>query len=221
MEALENRSKLAQARLKWKSGFEKKKSVNEQEFAWSLKHDYWVNFCSRKAAANRYVTFFGVRNDGDRMVEINIPFEGNNRNIQGAIAVDERNRRWVLHQGRLHHGRERISSDQFKAVPGCDLTVDVHFSNGDKRPYLRVANLDASPSEMQEQTESFIRLCESVRTYYSGGQVAASQLISAKEIERVFFLRQAAFTPAPPWMRGFSNAGTAPLLTSWRRLCCI
>lgn len=122
---------------------------------------------------------------GAATVEINPPHQGINTNVQGVVARAPDGQRWILHQGRLHPAKRRISEEEFDAVLNRTRT-DVGFSNGNVVRYHAVANIDADASAFRSQISVFVSQCEAVRQYYLGGSKAAKKLSSIAAIEGLF-----------------------------------
>lgn len=82
---------------------------------YSRKFNFWF---TTKKNVNRYWNAFGFgrpikgRNNSIT-VEINIPFEGVNRNIGGVFAYDKKNDILVLHRGKIGGGRVGIGKELF------------------------------------------------------------------------------------------------------------
>jgi hypothetical protein len=107
-------------------------------------------------------------------VEINPSKAGINHNVQGAIALAPDGARWVLHQGRLHPGKVRISEDMFDRATKRKR-ARIRFSNGEVVGFHVVANLESPPREVQQQIASFVGECEKVRQYYVAGAEVAEE----------------------------------------------
>lgn len=127
-------------------------------------HAYWNAFGRMLSSGSRSI-----------LVEINPPRKGINLNVQGLIAVAPDGSRWVLHQGRLHPGKIRISEDMFDAV-SRHKRVRVKFTTGQTVDYHLVANIDASPAILQSQLSEFVALCDVVRRRYVDGRPQVAEV---------------------------------------------
>lgn len=132
---------------------------------------YWIPFGRSKSRFRETM-----------IVEINPPIEGK-RHVQGVIAVDSDNRRWVLHGGRLHPRGARVTEEMFDAVYDGQR-VTVLFSDDDRLEYHPVACLDGSVSELQSDISEFVGACQIIRTYYTQGPAAAALEKHVEEAER-------------------------------------
>jgi hypothetical protein len=128
---------------------------------------------------------FGRIPRSNMVVEINPPPRGINTNVQGVIATNSQGERWILHQGRLHPSKLRITEEMFDVVIKRNR-IDVIFSDGGKLSCHTVANIDAQPSVLQAQIASFVSECESVRQYYLASPGVAQALASVVAIEGLF-----------------------------------
>lgn len=107
------------------------------------------------------------------LVEINPPQEGINTNVQGIVARDADGARWMLHQGRLHPSKTRISQEMFAEVSESERGR-VTFSNGTSIICNLVANIDAPAEVVKNQTANFIFDCDRVRLHYTEDEKAAA-----------------------------------------------
>lgn len=87
---------------------------------WYREGNWWYGY---RAFKGSYWNAFGLGNallsKGQRniVVEINPPPFGLNRKIQGAFAIDDEAREWLIHRGRLGGGREGIGKDFLEWYP--------------------------------------------------------------------------------------------------------
>jgi hypothetical protein len=180
-------------------------SVGAERFSFRGLNAYWHSEIGVWGAFNdptgsqglpNYWNPFGRIPRSNMVVEINPPRGGINTNVQGIIAINSRGQRWILHQGRLHPSKLRITEEMFDGVTNRDR-VNVRFSNGRLVGYHTVANIDAEPSELKAQIASFVSECETVRQYYLVGPVVTKALNSIAVIEGLF-----------PEMRGSYEVGS-------------
>jgi hypothetical protein len=119
------------------------------------------------------------------VVEINPPHRGINTNVQGVIARNRDGQRWILHQGRLHPSRFRITEEMFDIATNRGR-VDVIFSDGRQVKYHAVANIDAEPTTLRAQIASFVGDCEIARQHYLVSPNATKGLAGIAAIEELF-----------------------------------
>lgn len=188
MRAIEARGGIRSAIADWKRNFRKGTKPSRYPIGafWDEDQRYWAKFLPEgEGSSTSFRTFLGIRANG--LVELNVPFIGNNPNVQGVVAVDPQGDRWLLHHGRLHPGTRRVSADEFGAVAGPAHEVLVDFKDGSARRYFRVADIDAEPMRMRAQLGDFLRLCERVRIHYTVGAAAAAMLDDIDQWERQLF----------------------------------
>lgn len=101
------------------------------------------------------------------IVEINPPKAGKNTNVQGVFATDQAGRRWILHQGRMTIRGHIVTQGEFARFSGRTPEMVV-FADGEKRPYHKVACIDAKPRVIQTQVAAFVALCGQVRALAGG-----------------------------------------------------
>lgn len=145
---------------------------------WNETYGYWAYFGAAKAKTPigwRYWNAFGI-SQGDlpktMAVEINPPQAGRPEGVQGFFARDPDGKRWVLHGGRLHIGKARLSGDVFAQRSGL-ARVPVTFSDGSTRDYFLVAPLDHGADALHAAVRSFTATCASVRNRFLYGDDAA------------------------------------------------
>lgn len=96
------------------------------------------------------------------IVEINMPTQGIDRNLQAVFATDRNGRHWLLHQGRMSVAGSRVTEADFIAATGLKPTK-VAFSDGTTGAYHKVADLSGSPFAIQEHIAAFIAHCARAR----------------------------------------------------------
>ncbi len=175
--AVESQSGIFKAYQDWIAKF----AVNSQAFMYEGEPGYWhpqlglAGFFHRKTSDDKpigYWNAFARTNLSFRsnlVVQINPPAEGINSNVQGLIGRDENGHRWILHNGRLHPGKVRITEEMFDAASALKR-LPVRFSQGKPGSYLAVANLDAPAAELQLQMSSFVEECARLRLFYQFGK---------------------------------------------------
>lgn len=97
----------------------------------------------------------------ERVVQINMPFEGIREGFTGQIATDEAGRRWLLHLGHLMAKPRPITRptfDQLFDLGTERVSLDL---GGTVRDYYKVACLD-SP-EFLDSVEAYVKACARVR----------------------------------------------------------
>lgn len=179
--AIETKKAVRAAVQLWTSKFTKGATAlgpAKSHIIWQASAGVWGTFYSGSVSADgggNYQHAFGqYPHRSDKVVEINIPGGGINTNVQGLIATDSLKRRWVMHQGRLHPGKVRVTEDMFDHVAGRERTAVV-FSDGSVAHYHKVACLDAPDQSVPEQMASFVADCIKVRLHYTVGEEAARQ----------------------------------------------
>ncbi|MBY0509226.1 MAG: hypothetical protein K2P94_03650 [Rhodospirillaceae bacterium] len=131
---------------------------------WVPRYGFWAVF----GGTDTYWNVFGLRrgeHNKNKIVQINPPVKGKNKNRQGVVAKDANGRRWLLHQGRLHPSKLRVTEEMFDEVSNR-ARVAVKFSTGADVWYHKVTNIDAPRSTTLKDLASFITECERVRLYY-------------------------------------------------------
>jgi hypothetical protein len=88
---------------------------DEQNVFYSKEFNFWFTWSESK---NRYWNAFGIGKplkgkNNSIIVEINIPYQGINRNIGGAFALDRKKEVLVLHRGKIGGGRIGIGKELF------------------------------------------------------------------------------------------------------------
>lgn len=97
------------------------------------------------------------------LVEVNPPHHGVNANFQGIFARSAKGKRYVLHRGELHPGRERILPENF--LPRCTVPLArVTFSNGSFVQCAVVAPLDEGADRAVDATAQFVSDCARARS---------------------------------------------------------
>jgi hypothetical protein len=161
---------------------------------WNKNELFWSHFSGtplvpfRRKEGNYWNPFGLVAKNfrGNMIVEINPPVSGINTNVQGAVALDERKRRWILHAGRLSLPRKKLKAEEFdKQYPS--QRIPVKFSDGSIFRYHPVAMIDGQPRDIQKQTAEFVRRCSYIRNYYQYGAQEADRSRVIEAAERQLF----------------------------------
>jgi hypothetical protein len=119
-------------------------------------HSLWGRLWDRFGPNGEPVTYlniFRIEADDRRpnAAEINVPANGIDVNVLGAIGEDERGRRWILRQGFLSHNHELggVGLAEFPRYTNLpEAEVDPAPSNSDRR-YYAVACVEDSPLEVR------------------------------------------------------------------------
>jgi hypothetical protein len=154
---------------------------------WHLRLAMWGHFeqWKRKDGSDRYWNPFGfsqVRLRQNMIVEINPPAHGMDKNMQGVLARANNGSRWVLHKGRMSIPGAHISEAQFEKASSSQRSP-VSFSDGSVIPCHPVGNIDAGPTELQDQIASFVKECNRIRLHYSLGPKVAEQEAAVQAAE--------------------------------------
>ncbi|MDN4631976.1 hypothetical protein QCD71_10660 [Sphingomonas sp. PsM26] len=171
MQAIEKRSDVATVAKAWRRAFAEGAEVigtmGSQPVLWHERLRIWGLFghTDGKEATGRDWNAFGQQPRGFRdniVVEINQPPSGKDTNLQAIFAVDDRGRRWLLHQGRMSVAGSRITEADFIAATGLTPTK-VRFSDGSSTQYHKVADLQSPPAAVQASVATFVARCASAR----------------------------------------------------------
>lgn len=96
------------------------------------------------------------------LVEVNPPRSGISTRFQGVFARGATGRRYVLHRGELHPGRERVKPD--KVLPRCTVPLmKVRFSDDSSVKCALVAPLDEGEDRAVDATAQFVSDCANIR----------------------------------------------------------
>ena len=187
MRAIESRSATGAAMKRWISAF----TVGAEKIPglggtilWHPELQFWGFFgTTRRAGTERVWNTFGHKLHNFRsnlIVEINVPPEGANQNVQGVFAKDNQGRIWILHQGRMSVPGSRVTQDDFIAATGLE-PVPVTFRNGSTVNYHKVAPLEAPPSVLQARIAAFVAQCTKARAMKRGAGPADLAAIGAAQ----------------------------------------
>jgi hypothetical protein len=188
--AEEGRGAIRDAVRMWAEKF----SVGAERFSFRSLNAYWhpeigvwgaFNDPTGSRGLPSYWNPFGRVPRSSMVVEINPPRQGINTNVQGIVARNSSGQRWLLHQGRLHPSRFRISEEMFDVATHGNR-VNVKLSDGRNVRCHAVGNIDAEPAALQVQIASFVSQCETVRQHYLVGADATKGLASIAAAEGLF-----------------------------------
>jgi hypothetical protein len=133
-------------------------------------HSIWghINHQPRitEGRSNRFLSHFRVQVAADpHAVEINIPSDGINENVLGAVAVDDAGRRWILRQGWLRSNAElgEVGLEEFPNHTTLISVEVVPAPQNHNRLYYAVACVDNPAEEVQAATAAFVHECDFVR----------------------------------------------------------
>lgn len=208
--AVESKSQLRQAHRDWAKKFSSGTARiprKKDEVFWAEGLRFWARFAigPAKATATSFRTYTGLSSSrfSSPIVEINLPYDGDNSDIQGIVAIDGDGDRWVLHHGRMHVVGKQLTHDDFAAVSGLSA-VSVKFKSGEERRYFAVTNIDATAEMMRSRMRDFVRACERVKAHHTIGADAAEQQSRVDEWERGLFPETSGSTliPAQPERQG-------------------
>lgn len=186
LHAIERQIETAEAVKQWKRAF----SEGAEDAGSSIYiHRYpplWGQFArvKRTDGTVRYWNAFGVRRTNgplDHVVEINPPRSGANRHLQGVIARDGKGRRWVLHRGRMRVPGAVVTEELFNAYTRL-VRVPVSVS-GKIVECFPVANIDATPRDLQRQLAGYVAECKRIRDIVRLGEAEAVQLSAVDAAE--------------------------------------
>ncbi|SDI13267.1 hypothetical protein [Alloyangia pacifica] len=107
-------------------------------------------------------------------VQINEARKPGDPNVTSAIALDEKNRPFLLRQGRLARqkvGDKHILEAEFRALTGLSPEdVENGDTPGKKREWYIVTPLDVSPDEIRSATGRFVDICAKARGKEAAGE---------------------------------------------------
>lgn len=115
-----------------------------------------------------------VRFKDNQIVQINPPLEGVNHAFQGVLALDNSDRRWLLHRGGMQIVDRRIVGRESLEI-SSHPTGEVLFSDGSSATCFVVACLDDEPKAMQRRIATFVRECQRIRDVFQFGEKAAEE----------------------------------------------
>jgi hypothetical protein len=171
MKALEKRSEIGALAAAWQRAFgdgaDAIGTMSGQDVLWHEALGIWGMFgkTGGKGGTLRGWNGFGQKPHDFRsniIVEINMPTQGIDRNLQAVFATDRKGRHWLLHQGRMSVAGSRVTEADFIAATGLKPTK-VAFSDGTTGAYHKVADLSGSPFVIQEHIAAFIAHCARAR----------------------------------------------------------
>ncbi|RVU20118.1 hypothetical protein [Methylobacterium oryzihabitans] len=189
--AIEKKSDVCAAMKEWQRKFEEgsdRLPGMQGSIDWHPSLKLWGSFGGwRKGnGAFRYWNAFGMERPNFRqniIVEINPPDQGSNKIMQGVLALDARQSRWILHKGRLSIPGKGISENEFDLAVSS-RRVPVRFSDGTVVECHPVAEIDNSPSAVQRQVAEFVAKCLIVRSFYQFGEKIHEQALNVEDAER-------------------------------------
>jgi hypothetical protein len=174
LKAIESRSATGAAMKRWISAFTvgaEKIPAMGGTLLWHPELEFWGFFgTTRRGGTERVWNTFGHKlynPRGNMIVEINVPPEGANRNVQGVFAKDDGGRIWILHQGRMSVPGSRVTQADFIAATGLK-PVPVTFRNGSTVDYHKVASLEAPPQVLQTSIAAWVTQCTRARAMKGG-----------------------------------------------------
>ncbi len=178
MRAIEERAEVAATAKVWrrcfKEGAEVIGTMGSEPVLWHERLGIWGLFghTHGKEPTGRSWNAFGQRPQAFRnniIVEINQPPSGMDTNLQAVFARDGKGRTWLLHQGRMSVSGSRVTEADFIAATGLKPSK-VMFSDGSSSHYHKVADLNASPAEVQESLAAFVARCALARVVKIAGK---------------------------------------------------
>lgn len=171
MKALEKRAEikaqLSALRKAFAAGAEPISTLSGNSVLWHEALGIWGTFgqTTGKGGALRAWNAFGQRPNSFRsniVVEINMPPEGIDQNLQAVFARDAHQRLWLLHQGRMSVAGSRVTEADFMAATKLK-PVKVRFSDNTVGAYHKVADLSASAADIQASVAAFVAQCARAR----------------------------------------------------------
>ncbi|MBY3195167.1 hypothetical protein [Rhizobium laguerreae] len=171
MKALEKRAEIRAQLAVWRKAFgvgaEPIGTMSGQSVMWHDALGIWGVFgqTGGKGGSLRAWNAFGQKPNAFRsniVVEINMPSEGVDQNLQALFATDIQGRPWLLHQGRMSVAGSRVTEADFVVATGLKPSK-VSFSDGTFGAYHKVVNLGASAAVVQASVASFIAQCARAR----------------------------------------------------------
>lgn len=133
-------------------------------------------------------------------IEINEPTKPGGENRTAAIALSSDGRRVLLRQGRLQKNDlsdSLIVGELFRVLTGLS-PVKVTLANGDAvRDWYLVADLDAEPVEICDQTAVFVDACSRARRLFGGAMpdAATADLLAKPEVGGTYLTAGSAAKP--------------------------
>lgn len=193
MRAIEKKSEVNAALAKWRRAFIERAevigSIAGGDVLWCQSIGIWGLFgkTNGKEGIERNWNAFGQKPfsfKSNMIVEINQPPRGIDRNIQAVFAHDKLGKCWLLHQGRMSVRPKNVTEADFIAATGL-RPVGVHFSDGSKGWYHKVAPIDAPAPVLLEHMAAFVAQCAKARlAKKSPPEVVIAALAKAQEWER-------------------------------------
>jgi len=171
MEALEKRADIRAQLSAWRKAFgagaQSIGTMRGESVLWHEALGIWGMFgkTGSKGGSLRAWNAFGQKPNSFRsniVVEINMPSEGINQNLQAVFARDAQERMWLLHQGRMSVAGSRVTEADFTTATGLK-PVKVRFSDDTVGAYHKVADLSVSAAEIQGSVAAFIAQCARAR----------------------------------------------------------
>jgi hypothetical protein len=117
------------------------------------------------------------RADKPNAVLINVPAEGIDENVLGAVACDENGGLWILRQGMLQKsgGMSEVGFGEFPNHTVLQSVEVIPAPKNTDRQYYAVACVDEAPELVRAATASFVQECDFVRRRKQGTLTAAEQ----------------------------------------------
>jgi len=171
MKALEKRADVRAQLAAWRRAFSANAqpigTMSSENVMWHEALGIWGMFgqTGGKGGSLRAWNAFGQKPNSFRsniVVEINMPSEGIDQNLQAVFASDAQGRPWLLHQGRMSVAGSRVTEADFMTATGLKPS-EVCFSDSSVGAYHKVADLSASAIEIQARLAAFVAQCARAR----------------------------------------------------------
>lgn len=138
----------------------------EADVFWHPELHIWAHFNS-EAIDNRYWCIFGDRHIDDFSMmniscEVNPPFDGYDRRIQGAFLKDSSGKYYVAHKG-LFRGRRNISAKQFRSHYRGSKSETIVWPNGNESELTVIGCLN--DRDFPKQMKHFVNEVERIKRH--------------------------------------------------------
>lgn len=192
MKALEKRAEIRTQLAAWRKAFgagaQPIGTMSGENVMWHEALGIWGMFgqTGGKGGSLRAWNAFGQKPNSFRsniVVEINMPSEGIDQNLQAVFARDARERPWLLHQGRMSVAGSRVTEADFVMATGLK-PMKIRFSDGSVGAYHKVADLSASAAEIQAGVAAFVTQCARARLIKLANGAPVGDLANVSSWER-------------------------------------
>jgi hypothetical protein len=140
----------------------------EADVFWHPEYQIWA---ATQELDNRYWCGFGLEPPGQLMgiaCEINIPYEGINRRVAGALGRTESQAVYLLHSGKVGGGKPGIGKSAFLAYYGRRPLAAVEWPDGQRTQAVPIGQLD--DPQLLSKISDFVRLVLAFKAKATGNQ---------------------------------------------------